>query len=642
MTSASTSPLDFASSPINQSLTAERKIELYTQMVRIRRFEQAALKYYQGRENGGFLHLYIGQEASRSARSRSAARRSLHHRLSRPRPRLAVGMGMNECMAEMFGKQTGCSKGKGGSMHFFAPDKNFWGGHGIVAGQTPLGLGLAYGLKYLGREGCCLCFLGDGAVNQGAFHESLNLAALFDIPVVLSSKTTATRWAPPRNAPPPTTAASPSAPKPTAWSGMSSTAPTFTKSAPKPTSRWSAPARNTSPPLLEIDTYRYYGHSVADANHKKYRTPEEIEDYKQNHDPISVFRRKLIAEGVLTEDSAAAINKAAAEEAAASVKFAEESPAPTIADISTDVYWETDNDTPASRKSAAISSTTEPRPQRSRPTPIHSQDSPCPALSPTVKPSAKASMRNSPAIRTSSSWARKSPNTTAPTRSPKASGKNGATSASSIPRSPKPAFIGMGIGASMLGVRPVMELMFWSFHSVAFDQLVNNAACVRYMSGGLCNCPIVVRGPANGGTGVGATHSHIPEGLFAAFPASRFARPPLRPMPKASSRPPSATTIRSTSWKTPCSTAIPAKSRIPADGDFVIPLGKADLKREGSDVSLIAHGRSVIHALAAAEDAPKSEHGISCRGPRPPLHPSARRGCHPQIRDENQPGGSGR
>jgi pyruvate dehydrogenase E1 component alpha subunit len=103
------------------------------------------------------------------------------------------------------------------------------------------------------------------------------------------------------------------------------------------------------PTVLEISTYRYYGHSIADANHKKYRTPEEIENYKQNHDPIAVFRRRLIDEGVFTEEDAAAINKAAADEAAASVKFAEESPAPTIADISTDVYWESDNDTPASK-----------------------------------------------------------------------------------------------------------------------------------------------------------------------------------------------------------------------------------------------------------------------------------------------------
>jgi pyruvate dehydrogenase E1 component alpha subunit len=103
------------------------------------------------------------------------------------------------------------------------------------------------------------------------------------------------------------------------------------------------------PTVLEIDTYRYYGHSIADANHKKYRTPEEIENYKQNHDPIAVFQRRLIGEGVLTEAMAESINKAAKEEAAASVKFAEESPAPTIADISTDVYWESDNNTPASK-----------------------------------------------------------------------------------------------------------------------------------------------------------------------------------------------------------------------------------------------------------------------------------------------------
>jgi pyruvate dehydrogenase E1 component alpha subunit len=103
------------------------------------------------------------------------------------------------------------------------------------------------------------------------------------------------------------------------------------------------------PTVLEIDTYRYYGHSIADANHKKYRTPEEIENYKQNHDPIAVFRRRLIEEGILTEDQAAAINKAAADEATASVKFAEDSPAPTIADISTDVYWESDHNTEASK-----------------------------------------------------------------------------------------------------------------------------------------------------------------------------------------------------------------------------------------------------------------------------------------------------
>ncbi len=170
-------------------------------------------------------------------------------------------------------------------------------------------------------------------------------------------------------------------------------------------------------------------------------------------------------------------------------------------------------------------------------------------------------------------------------------------------------FIGMGIGASMLGVRPVMELMFWSFHSVAFDQLVNNSACVRYMSGGLCNCPIVVRGPANGGTNVGATHSHIPEGLFAAFPGLKVCAPATpadaKGLIKSAIRDNDPVYFMENTLLYGNSGEVPD----PADGDFTIPLGVADLKREGSDLSIIAHGRSVIHSLEAAETLSK-EHGI--------------------------------
>jgi pyruvate dehydrogenase E1 component beta subunit len=168
-------------------------------------------------------------------------------------------------------------------------------------------------------------------------------------------------------------------------------------------------------------------------------------------------------------------------------------------------------------------------------------------------------------------------------------------------------FIGMGIGASMLGVRPVMELMFWSFHSVAFDQLVNNAACVRYMSGGLCHCPIVVRGPANGGTNVGATHSHIPEGLFAAFPGLKVCAPATpadaKGLIKAAIRDNDPVYVMENTLLYGMSGEVP-------DGDHVVPLGVAEVKREGTDISLIAHGRSVIHALAAA-DTLQAEHGIN-------------------------------
>jgi len=345
------SDLNFANSPVNQSLTPERKIELYTQMVRIRRFEQVALANYQkpGRM-GGFLHLYIGQESVAVGTLSLAGEHD--HNITAYRCHahaLASGMNMNECMAELYGKQTGCSKGKGGSMHFFAPDKNFWGGHGIVAGQTPLGLGLAYGLKYLGREGCCLCFLGDGAVNQGAFHESLNIASLFEIPVIYVIENNGYSMGTSQK-------------RSTAYQGcLAQRAEAYAiewdvidgsdiyEVRAKTHIAMERAKKESKPTVLEIDTYRYYGHSVADANYKKYRTPEEIQSYKDNHDPINVFRNKLLEEGVLNDGLIEKINAAAKEETAAAVKFAEDSPAPTIADISTDVYWETDNNTEASK-----------------------------------------------------------------------------------------------------------------------------------------------------------------------------------------------------------------------------------------------------------------------------------------------------
>ena len=171
---ANPSTVPFADAPINASLTGEQKIDLLRTMVRIRRFEQTSLKYYHDGHIGGFLHLYIGQE---SVAVGSISLLGEHdHVITAYRDHghaLSVGMGMDECMAELFGKKTGCSKGKGGSMHYFAPDKNYWGGHGIVGGQTPLGAGLAFALKYKGLKGCCLCYLGDGAINQGAFHEAV-------------------------------------------------------------------------------------------------------------------------------------------------------------------------------------------------------------------------------------------------------------------------------------------------------------------------------------------------------------------------------------------------------------------------------------------------------------------------------------
>ena len=173
-------------------------------------------------------------------------------------------------------------------------------------------------------------------------------------------------------------------------------------------------------------------------------------------------------------------------------------------------------------------------------------------------------------------------------------------------------FIGMGIGASMLGLRPVMELMFYSFAYVAFDQMMNNAATVRYMSGGLINCPIVVRGPANGGTNVGATHSHTPENIFANMPGLKVVSPATaydaKGLIKTAIRDNDpvyfmeSTILYGQKWEVPENDDLPG-------GELTIPLGKADVKREGSDISLIGHGRAVITSLEAAERL-EQEHGI--------------------------------
>ena len=343
-------PTDFAQAAINRRLQPHDKIRLLTDMVRIRNFEEIAGKYYHENRMAGFLHRYDGQE---SIAVGCASLMGAHdHMITAYRNHghaLAVGMSMNECMAELYGKATGCSKGKGGSMHFFAPDKNYWGGHGIVGGQTPLGAGLAYYVKYKGLKGSCMCFMGDGAVNQGAFHESLNLAGLMDLPVIYIIEN----------------------------NGYSMGTSQCRSSVYKNCLAYRADGYNiiwdlidgydlyevrakvqiaierahneNRPTLLEINTYRHYGHSVSDAKAKVYRTEDEIEQYKAKNDPLGIWKNHLIREAIITEGDYEKIARAARAEAEASAQFADESPYPEFEDITKDVYFEVDEFTTAGR-----------------------------------------------------------------------------------------------------------------------------------------------------------------------------------------------------------------------------------------------------------------------------------------------------
>lgn len=345
MDNTTTSP-DYAGYEINQRLTTEDKIDMYRLLCRMRRFEQGTQKPYSQGKMGGFLHLYIGQESVAAGTISLCGEHD--HVITAYRCHahaLACGMEMNECMAELFGKYSGCSKGKGGSMHFFAPDKNFWGGHGIVAGQTPLGLGLAYGVKYKGQKGCCICYLGDGAINQGAFHESLNIAELHDIPViyVIENNGYSMGTSQERSSAYKDCLAQRAEAYDMAWDLVNGEDIYEVRA--KTQIAIDRAHNECKPTILEIATYRYFGHSVADANHKKYRTPEEITEYKKNHDPVNLWKSRMIAEGVLTEESAKAIDTEAKQEAAASVAFAEAAENPPLESIFDDVYWEVDNNT---------------------------------------------------------------------------------------------------------------------------------------------------------------------------------------------------------------------------------------------------------------------------------------------------------
>ena len=331
-----------AQAPINANLAKPEKIELYRKMVRIRRFEERSLRASLAKKIGGFLHLYIGQEAV--AVGCCSLMGKDDHVITAYRDHghaMAVGMDTKALMAELYGKITGCSKGKGGSMHYFAPSLNYWGGHGIVGGQIPLGAGLAYALKYKGLKGAAMAFMGDGAVNQGAVHEAYNLAALWNLPVIFVVENNGYSMGTSQE-------------RSSAGPGLAQRAEAYGMNwgtcfghdlyeVRATMDKFLTLAREESKPaVVEIDTYRYRGHSVADPD-QTYRTRDEIEEYRRTKDPIQVFQQKLIEEGVLTDALVEQIDTEAKAEADLAADFAEASPYPTPDDIQKDVYWEADN-----------------------------------------------------------------------------------------------------------------------------------------------------------------------------------------------------------------------------------------------------------------------------------------------------------
>jgi pyruvate dehydrogenase E1 component alpha subunit len=317
------------------ALSHEELIELYRQMLLIRRFEEKSAEAYVAGKIGGFCHLYIGQEAV-GVGAISAIRKDDYVLASYREHGLALAKGMTSrsIMAELFGKATGCSKGKGGSMHMFDKSLGFLGGHAIVGGQIPLATGTAFATKYQGTDQVTLCFFGEAAVNQGAFHESLNMAQLWKLPCIYICEnnqygmgTSLARAMSLRNI----------AQKACAYDMASEFVDGMDVLAVREaTLRAVERARKDYlPTLLEIRTYRFMGHSMSDPGN--YRTRAEIEKY-QERDPIKLFSASLLEEKIVDQDALDKIDKKVREEVEDSIRFADESPLPDPEELYTDVY----------------------------------------------------------------------------------------------------------------------------------------------------------------------------------------------------------------------------------------------------------------------------------------------------------------
>jgi len=326
-------------SPANgrvKEFTKAEELQAYESMLLIRRFEERAGQMYGMGLIGGFCHLYIGQEAV--VVGMQMAIEPTDQVITGYRDHghmLACGMDPKGVMAELTGRRTGYSEGKGGSMHMFSREKNFFGGHGIVAAQVSLGTGLAFANRYRQNDRVCLTYFGDGAANQGQVYESFNMAELWKLPAIYIIENNRYAMG--------TSVARSSAQPDFSRRGLSFNIPgeqvdgmdvRAVKAAGDKAVAWCRAGKG--PYILEMLTYRYRGHSMSDP--AKYRSREEVNKVREESDPIEMVRGRLLAKGFATEDELKAIEKTVRDQVTEAAEFAQAGPEPDPAELWTDVY----------------------------------------------------------------------------------------------------------------------------------------------------------------------------------------------------------------------------------------------------------------------------------------------------------------
>lgn len=568
-------------------------LEYLREMWEIRIFEETIFDLLSRNLIKGTVHLYAGQEAVavgaianfRAGDYITSTHRGHGHGLAHgthlARSEAERQEHLNKMMAELAGKETGYSRGRGGSMHIADTTRGNLGATGIVAGNIPVATGAGLSLQMQKKDGVVFCFFGDGAVNSGIFHESLNMASIWNLPVIYIVENNMYAMSVPWS----TVTKNPDAADRAIAYGIPGVVADgmdvlAVREATEEAVRRAR--RGDGATLLECKTYRWYGHSRSDP--RAYRTREEEKAWK-DRDPLDVLKRKMLDEGLATEAELDAVEQLARAGIERSVKFAlEESPDPDPKDLYAGLY------APMKTTERDVSAEKELR----------------------------ARVRGDKAMRQIPYWqAINEALEEEMKRDPRVflmgedigiyGGAYGATRGllekfgrERVRETPisEAAIAGVGVGAAMTGMRPVNEIMYIDFTLLSADQLANQGAKNRYMFGGHSIMPFVLRTEGGAGRGIAAQHSQSLEAIWTQFPGLMVVMPSTpydaKGLLKAAIREDNLVMFIEHKM------LYGEKGPVPEE-EYIIPLGVADVKREGKDVTVVTYSRMVLRALEAAE-----------------------------------------
>lgn len=571
-------------------LSRARLVEMLYQMYLIRSFEETAHQLYFAGKVHGTMHLYVGEEAV--AVGAMSALRPDDYITSTHRGHghaIAKGQDVSGMMAELLGKNTGICRGRGGSMHIADLDLGTLGANGIVGGGMPLAVGAGLSVKLQGSDRVVLCFFGDGAANLGNFHETLNMASIWDLPVVFLCENNQYAMSMPAER---SVAAPHIADRASAYGMPGERIDGMDVLAVHGAVKDAAERARCGdgPALLEAVTYRYKGHSKSDK--QVYRSKEEVQTWRER-DPIGRFQTWLVEQGHLTEAEADELDAEAQAAVEDAISFAEDSPSPAVENLTQDVY--------------AVEPEVQADPDGVLPSWVRNTFG---STTPIAPPAGDREITYAEALREAMTQAMEADEHVflmgedvgvyggAFGVSQGMLDRFGAERVRDTPISEN-TIAGSAIGAAMTGMRPIAEIQFMDFVTLAMEQVVLQGAKIRYMFGGRATVPMVLRLPGGSGTGAAAQHSESLESWFVNVPGLKVVAP-------ATPYDAKGLLLAALADDNPVifvehKLLYRMKGTVPEEL-YVVPLSRAEVKRLGQHVTVVAASIMVPRALEAAEE----------------------------------------